>query len=62
MMIQTMLAPMLKAALESRGTPTAIAESFRVEPEGSSLRLGLRLSAEDLDSLGSSVDPAAAGR
>ena len=62
MMIQTMLAPMLEAALESRGTPTAIAESFRVEPEGSSLRLGLRLSAEDLDSLGSSVDPAAAGR
>jgi len=62
MMIQTMLAPMLKAALESRGTPTAIAESFRVAPEGSSLRLGLRLSAEDLDSLGSSVDPAAAGR
>jgi hypothetical protein len=61
-LIGTVLAPMMKAALESAERPARIAESFQVVPEGSVLKLGLRLSAEDLDSIGSRAENAAAGR
>ncbi|MGH9463370.1 MAG: hypothetical protein ACRD1X_19375 [Vicinamibacteria bacterium] len=61
-MIDTMLAPMMKAALDSAEQPAAIAESFNAVPEGSALKLGLRLTADDLDSIGSRVGNAAAGR
>jgi hypothetical protein len=58
----SILAPMMKAALESAEKPARIAESFQVVPEGSMLKLGLRLTADDLDSIGSRAENAAAGR
>jgi hypothetical protein len=61
-LIDTILAPMMKAALESAEQPAAIAKSFQAVPEGSALKLGLRLTAEDLDSIRSRAENAAAGR
>ena len=61
-MIDMMLAPMMKAALESADQPATIAESFQVAPEGNALKIGFRLTAEDLDSIGSKAQDMAAGQ
>ena len=61
-MIDMMLAPMMKAALESADQPATIAESFQVVPEGNALKIAFRLTAEDLDSIGSKAQDMAAGQ
>jgi len=61
-LIKAFLAPMMKAALESSEQPSHIADSLDVSPEGSSLKLGLRLTAEDLESIGTNAENVAAGR
>ena len=60
--IETIVAPMLKAALQSAEQSVAIPDSFQVAPDGTVLTLGLKLTAEDLDSMGSRAGRASAGR